>query len=82
MFTADSTIPANTQLSIQNFTGNVPDGYKFVGNVAFTSGNSSVAIIGVGAGSQYYPNRMDVRNISSQTVTTTARLIKLYYKLT
>ncbi len=80
-FIADATIPANAKKSIQNFQGQVPEGYTFLCNIAFNSGNSSVVILGVGVGSQYYPDRIDVWNLASETVTTTAKLIKLYYKL-
>lgn len=82
IFTATKTISANSAAVISaEFTGTAPAGYAFLCNVGYWLSSTEVYPIAIGMGEIYQPNRIDVRNTSSASVTVTAKLAKLYYKI-
>ena len=81
IFTATETIEANTARTITSFAGTAPAGYTFLCNVGYWLSTAEVYPVGVGLGSNYQPNRIDVRNPSSVAMTVTAKLAKLYFKI-
>ena len=81
IFTATETIEANTARTITSFAGTAPAGYTFLCNVGYWLSPVEVYPVGVGLGSNYQPNRIDVRNPSSVAMTVTAKMAKLYFKI-